>query len=1209
MSAHKVLPSANRDSEGSPVGNPGSPTFSRLGRLAGSRFRTFALRLLATRCLVSKDHPVHAGLLGKRGFFRAQPVIKPAVALGSLLLGAATAFGALSATFNSPYEVGATASTYTASGTLTLALNFSPTPGQQLLLVNNTGTGAISGTFTGLAEGATRTTTYGGNTFTFRISYVGGTGNDITLTRVAGTGQVTSSNTYLWSLLAGSTGGPGSRDGTGPQASFYSPQSTAVDSVGNVYVADTDNHTIRKVSSAGVVTTLAGTAGSFGSTDGTGSAARFKSPNGVAVDSAGNVYVSDANHIIRKILPSGVVSTLAGTAGSSGSSDGAGSSARFSNPSGIAVDGSGNVFVADNWNHTIRKVTSAGVVTTLAGSAGLSGSSNGTGSAARFNAPLRLSIDSTGNIYVADAGNHTIRKVTSVGVVTTLAGSPGLTGSVDGTGSVARFYFPLGVAVDSSGNIYVADQGNHTIRKITSAGAVTTIAGSAGLSGSTNGTASAARFSSPYGVAVDSAGNVYVADNRNHTVRKVTSTGVVTTLAGSANASGSTDGAGSAARFTNPVGAAVDSSGNVYVADAGSHTIRKITSAGVVSTLAGSAGLSGSTNGTGSVARFYYPNGVAVDSSGNVYVADQGNHTIRKVTSAGVVTTLAGTVGSYGSSAARFYNPTGVAVDDSGYVYVADYNNHAIRKVSSTGVITTLAGTLGTYGKTDGTGSAARFNNPHGVAVDSAGNVYVTDQGYNTIRKVTSTGVVTTLAGSAATFPGFVDGQGVDARFSSPSYLAVGESGNVFIADTNNHTIRRLNSTELVTTIAGAADRIGSEAARIGSETGIGGAARFNFPRGITVNTNGKILVSDWGNNRVIQGELAGFQPILTQGTVSGLGGSAVTLNGTVNPNGFVTTAAFEYGTTQSYGSSASVILASVTGTTAQSVRTGLTGLSPGSLYYYRLSATNVDGTAYTTGGTFTTNTPSTNAELSGLTLTGVSLNPDFASATTSYTASVASTTTSITVTPTLAQPDATISVRINGGTYDPVTSGSSSGELPLVIGSNTIEVRVTAQDGVTHKIYTVTLTVSSSNDGGGAIGSWRQQYFGSDQNSGNSADLATPDGDEITNLVKYALLMTPGQNGSNRLPQAEMTGATGNRRLALSFQRDPSRNDVTIVVEAQSALGGAWTEIARSTNGADFTGAASVSETAGDNGARRVSVGDVVTNASRRFMRVRVLR
>ena len=239
--------------------------------------------------------------------------------------------------------------------------------------------------------------------------------------------------------------------------------------------------------------------GGYGNADGTGSAARFIEPYGVAVDSAGNVFVTDsANFTIRKVTPAGVVTTLAGSAGSSGSADGTGSAARFGGipgygegPNGVAVDNAGNVFVADGGNNTIRKVTPAGVVTTLAGLAGSSGSADATGSAARFNAPSGVAVDSAGNVFVADAGNGTIQEVTPAGVVTTLAGRAGYAGTDDGTGSAARFgwyhntvhgYYiagPTGVAVDGAGNVFVVDTDNCTIRKVTPAGVVTTLTGSA----------------------------------------------------------------------------------------------------------------------------------------------------------------------------------------------------------------------------------------------------------------------------------------------------------------------------------------------------------------------------------------------------------------------------------------------------------------------------------------------------------------------------------------------------------------------------------------------------------------------------------------------------------------------------------------------------------------------------------------------------------
>jgi len=334
-----------------------------------------------------------------------------------------------------------------------------------------------------------------------------------------------------------------------------------------------------------------------------------------------------------------VVTTLAGTAGTTGTTDGSGAGALFNGPSGVATDGSGNVFVADTHNHTIRKVTAAGVVTTFAGTAGTSGSKDGTGITAQFNFPegVAVAVDASGNllVYVADTQNNTIRKITSNGTVSTLAGSAGTSGGKDGTGAQASFSGPSSVAVDANGNVFVADTFNNTIRMVTSAGVVTTLAGTAGSSGSTDATGSAARFNAPSGVAVDKNGNVYIADKGNQTIRMITPAGVVSTPAGSAGSASGANGTGSQARFSSPAAVAVDGNLNVYVADSANDTIRKITSAGVVTTIAGvapggGATSSGSADGTGFTARFNGPLGVAVDSSGNVFVADTGNSTIRQ---------------------------------------------------------------------------------------------------------------------------------------------------------------------------------------------------------------------------------------------------------------------------------------------------------------------------------------------------------------------------------------------------------------------------------------------------------------------------------------------------------------------------------------------------------------------------------------------------
>lgn len=636
--------------------------------------------------------------------------------------------------------------------------------------------------------------------------------------------------------------------GTAP--SFYHPSGVAIDAAGNVYVADSDNNKIRKTTTAGVVTTLAGS-GKVGSADGTGTTASFSYPFGVAVDVVGNVYVADTgNQTIRKITAAGVVTTLAGS-GSIGSADGTGTAASFNWPCGVAVDEAGNVYVADYLNNKIRKITATGVVTTLAGSGSI-GSADGTGAAASFYNPFGVALDVVGNVYVADAGNNKIRKITTAGVVTTLAGS-GSIGSEDGTGAAASFYYPFGVVVDLQGTVFVADNRNNKIRKITAVGVVTTLAGS-GTGGSVDGTGTAASFKSPYGVTVDVAGNVFVADYDNHTIRKITATGVVTALAGSGSI-GSADGTGAGANCSRPSGVAVDLAGTVYVADTNNHKIRKIIVSRVVSALAGSTS-SGLEDGTATAASFSYPYGVAVDSGGNVYVADTGNHTIRKITPAGVVTTLAGSgYVNVNGTASSFNQPEGIAVDSGGNLYVADTGNNTIRKITAAGVVTTLPGS-----EYYGYGSPTSLYSPKGVAIDLAGNVYVADTGNNKIRKITASGVVTTLAGSGTS--GSADGTGTAASFRIPTGVAVDAAGNVYVADYGNHKIRKITAVGVVTTLAGNGTS--------GLGDGIGTAASFYSPTGVAVDLGGNVYVADTYNNEIRKITAAGYviSPTLMAGLI-----------------------------------------------------------------------------------------------------------------------------------------------------------------------------------------------------------------------------------------------------------------------------------------------------------------------------------------------------
>jgi hypothetical protein len=657
---------------------------------------------------------------------------------------------------------------------------------------------------------------------------------------------------YAFAPLAGNPAVLDHTDGTGTNARFLNPSAVAVDAAGNIYVADGGDHTIRKVTSGGVVTTLAGSSGQAGSNDGSGSGALFLYPYAVAVDASGNVYVADSgNNNIRKVTASGSVSTLAGAVGFAGSSDGTGTAALFNMPQGIAVDATGNVYVADTNNSTIRKITSTGVVSTLAGSAGQTGGSDGTGSSARFANPFGLAVDAAGNVYVADYDNDTVRKVTAAGVVSTLAGSAGNSGSANGQGGAALFNHPAAVAVDASGNIYVIDTSNQTVREISAGGNVTTLAGSPGIGGSADGAGAAASFFYPGGIASTGAGVVYIADTGNHSIRAMTSPGVVSTLAGSAGQKGDTDGTGSQATFEYPYGASVDGSGHLYVADSGNNTVREITSGGGVTTIAGVGGVpGGSSDGSNGAARFSNPSGAAVDGSGNVYVADSGNSTIRKIAPGGAVTTFAGVAGATGTSdgagsAARFNSPAGVAVDSAGNIYVADTNNDTIRKITPGGLVTTLAGVGGQTGSGDGAGGSARFNSPHAVAVDGSGNVYVADFFNSTIREVTPSGTVSTIAGSAGQ-TGFSDGTGVVARFNQPYGIAVDGSGNVYVADTYNRAIRMIAPGGSVTTLNGT-------------------QARFFYPQGVAVTSSGTLYVSDGDNQAVLIGAAVTAPPGGTQ--------------------------------------------------------------------------------------------------------------------------------------------------------------------------------------------------------------------------------------------------------------------------------------------------------------------------------------------------------
>jgi sugar lactone lactonase YvrE len=515
----------------------------------------------------------------------------------------------------------------------------------------------------------------------------------------------------------------------------------------------------------------------------------------------------DANSVTRFVISTGTSTTIAGTI-SAGSSDGTGTFASFSGPRAITTDGQ-NLYVADTGNNTIRQIViSTGTVTTLAGTAGVTGSSDGIGAAALFFQPAGITTDGI-NLYVVDTGNNSIRKiVTATGVVTTIAGEAGTMGSADGIGAEARFNYPHGITMDDT-NLYVADTGNNTIRKIVIAtGVVTTFAGTTS-SGSADGIGSLASFNSPSGITTDGI-NLYVTDTHNGLIRKIVLSAAVfkthvTTLAGLAGSVGSTDGSGDEARFNSPMGITTDGQ-NLYVADTGNNTIRQIViSTGTVTTLAGTAGVTGSTDGIGAAAQFSHPQGIATDGT-NLYVADTSNCTIRKIVIAtGEVTTLAGTAGICGKD----------IVTDGTSLYVTEFFGYVSKIVISTGAVSTVK-LHNLQGITfDGTNVyvfdfqpianstifkidpsfknvstfAYTVFNFYGITSDSL-NLYLTNHD-NTIYKMNiSTKEMTVLAGKAQ-FPGAFGGSGAMARFDNPIGITT-DGVNLYVVDTGSNTIRKI---------------------------------------------------------------------------------------------------------------------------------------------------------------------------------------------------------------------------------------------------------------------------------------------------------------------------------------------------------------------------------------------------------------------------------
>jgi hypothetical protein len=529
----------------------------------------------------------------------------------------------------------------------------------------------------------------------------------------------------------------------GTSASLYGPGSVVADAAGNLFIADMDINVIFRLDArTGVLTRFAGTGTpGFSGDNGQATSAQLNVPGGLALDAAGNLYIADSgNERVRKVA-NGVITTIAGNGVQGYFGDGgSATSAELNGPFGVAVDSVGNLFITDF--SRIRKVTN-GVITTVAGNGtrGYSGD-DGPATSAQLYEPTGVAVDFAGNLYIADDGNERVRKVAN-GVITTVAGNGTRGYSGDNGPATSAELWPSAVAVDAAGNLYIADGGNERVRKVAN-GEITTVAGNGtqGYSGD-NGPAVSAQLDGPSHVAVDATGNLYITDSYDNLIRKVAN-GVITTVAGGGNLLGDNVPATSGA-LNYPEGVAVDSVGNLFIADTDNSRIRKVSN-GVITTVAGNGtpGYSGD-NGPASSAQVAAPFGVAVDAVGNLYVADTYNSRIRKISN-GVITTVAGN-GSYGFSgdngpatSAQLYYPGGVAVDAAGNLYIADALSERIRKVAN-GVITTVAGNgAAGFSGDNGPATSAELSGPAGVAVDATGNLYIADAGNERIRVLTPSG-------------------------------------------------------------------------------------------------------------------------------------------------------------------------------------------------------------------------------------------------------------------------------------------------------------------------------------------------------------------------------------------------------------------------------------------------------------------------------------
>ena len=593
-------------------------------------------------------------------------------------------------------------------------------------------------------------------------------------------------------------------------------------------------------------------------------------PSSIAVDASGNLYISDQlNHRIRKVNAStGIMSTIAGNGTSGFGGDGfAAINANLNSPKCITLDSSGNLYIADYGNNRIRKVNAnTGIISTVAGN-GTSGFSGdgGVATSAKLAYPYGVTIDGLGNLYIADLSNNRIRKVNaSTGIISTIAGNGSSDSGGDGGAATnAGIQLPYGLAIDNSGNLFIAEPFKNRIRKVNSnTGIISTVTGTGSIGHfGDGGAATAANLWLPTGVAVDSSGNLFIADNDNNKIRKVNaSTGIITTVAGTGGHDYLGDGiaaTGAGAGIIEPTGVVVNNSGDLYISSF-SRILKVSASTGIISTVAGNGGTGGyaGDGGAANTSFLNNPNGIVVDTLGNLFIADYNNHRIRKVNASnGLITTIAGT-GNQGYSGdsgaanfATFRYPSSVALDRLGNLYIADKINHRIRKLNaSTGIISSIAGSVSStgfnYGSYDGDGvlaTSTQLNMPTSITIDSSGGLYIADYKNQRIRKVNAnTGIITTVAGNGVYSYGGDSAAAINAYIFSPSGVTIDVSGNFYIADQGNHRIRKVNSnTGIITTVAG------NGISGLAGDGGLATAANLYYPVSVAVDVLGNLYIAE----------------------------------------------------------------------------------------------------------------------------------------------------------------------------------------------------------------------------------------------------------------------------------------------------------------------------------------------------------------------------